>query len=69
MRIIGIDYGDARTGIAMTDALKITAQGLETIHNEGSDKKILMNRTAKNNKSYLRSIVRESPKIQPLENT
>ena len=41
MRIIGIDYGDARTGIAITDALKITAQGLETIHNEGSDKMIL----------------------------
>ena len=41
MRILGIDYGDARTGIAMTDALKITAQGLETIHNEGSDKIIL----------------------------
>jgi len=41
MRIIGIDYGDARTGIAMTDALNITAQGLETIHNEGSDKVIL----------------------------
>ena len=41
MRILGIDYGDARTGIAMTDALNITAQGLETIHNEGSDKIIL----------------------------
>ena len=41
MRILGIDYGDARTGIALTDALKITAQGLETIHNEGSDKIIL----------------------------
>ena len=41
MRILGIDYGDARTGIAITDALKITAQGLETIHNEGSDKIIL----------------------------
>lgn len=41
MRILGIDYGDARTGIAMTDALNITAQGLETIHNEGSDKLIL----------------------------
>ena len=41
MRILGIDYGDARTGIAITDALKITAQGLETIHNEGSDKVIL----------------------------
>ena len=41
MRILGIDYGDARTGIAITDALNITAQGLETIHNEGSDKLIL----------------------------
>ena len=41
MRILAIDYGDSRTGIAVTDALKITAQGLETIHNEGSDKIIL----------------------------
>ena len=41
MRILGIDYGDARTGIAITDALNITAQGLETIHNQGSDKVIL----------------------------
>ena len=41
MRILGIDYGDARTGIAITDALNITAQGLETIHNAGSDKIIL----------------------------
>ena len=41
MRILGIDYGDARTGIAITDALNITAQGLETIHNNGSDKVVL----------------------------
>jgi len=41
MRVLGIDYGDARTGIAITDALNITVQGLETIHNEGSDKLIL----------------------------
>ena len=41
MRILGIDYGDSRTGIALTDALNITAQGLETIHNQGSDKIIL----------------------------
>ena len=41
MRILGIDYGDSRTGIALTDALNITAQGLETIHNEGSDRMIL----------------------------
>ena len=40
-RILGIDYGDARTGIAITDALNITAQGLETINNKGSDKIIL----------------------------
>ncbi len=30
-RILSIDYGDARVGIAITDALNITAQGLETI--------------------------------------
>jgi len=41
MRILGIDYGDARTGIAITDGLNITAQGLETIYNNGSDKIIL----------------------------
>ena len=41
MRVLGIDYGDSRTGIAITDALNITAQGLETIYNKGSDKLIL----------------------------
>lgn len=41
MRILGIDYGDTRTGVAITDALNITAQGLETIQNKGSDKVIL----------------------------
>jgi putative Holliday junction resolvase len=41
MRILGIDYGDARTGIAITDALNITVQGLETIYNNGNDKIIL----------------------------
>ena len=41
MRILGIDYGEARTGLAITDPLNITAQGLETIYNNGSDKVIL----------------------------
>ena len=41
MRILGIDYGDARTGLAITDALNITVQGLETINNNGNDKIIL----------------------------
>lgn len=41
MRILGIDYGEARVGIAVTDELNITAQGLETIQRNGTDKTIL----------------------------
>lgn len=41
MRAIGIDYGDARVGIAITDSLGYTAQGLETIHHQGNDKVVL----------------------------
>ncbi len=40
-RKLGIDYGVARTGIAITDELGITAQGLETINSNGNDKIIL----------------------------
>ena len=31
MRKLGIDYGDSRVGIAISDELGITAQGLCTI--------------------------------------
>ncbi len=41
MRILGIDYGDSRVGIAITDGLNITAQGIETIQRNGTDKTIL----------------------------
>ena len=41
MRILGIDYGEARTGFAITDELGITAQGLETLQSNGSDRLIL----------------------------
>lgn len=41
MRILGIDYGEARVGVAITDSLNITAQGLETIQRNGSDKIVL----------------------------
>ena len=41
MRSLGIDYGDARVGIALTDPLGITAQGLETIDYKGNDKALL----------------------------
>jgi len=41
MRILGIDYGEARVGVAITDSLNITAQGLETIQRNNSDKTVL----------------------------
>ena len=41
MRKLGIDYGDSRVGLAITDELGITAQGLETIHCNGNDKIVL----------------------------
>jgi len=41
MRLLGIDYGDSRVGLAITDELGITAQGLETIHHKGNDKIVL----------------------------
>ena len=41
MRMLGIDYGDARVGVAITDELNITVQGLETIKRNNSDKIVL----------------------------
>ncbi|MBR1803178.1 MAG: Holliday junction resolvase RuvX [Clostridia bacterium] len=41
MRKLGIDYGDSRVGLALTDELNITAQGLETISHYGNDKIVL----------------------------
>ena len=41
MRTLGIDYGETRTGFAITDSLNITVQGLETAINNGNDKILL----------------------------
>jgi putative Holliday junction resolvase len=38
MRILGIDYGDARVGVAVSDMLGFTAQGVRTIKNKGMKK-------------------------------
>lgn len=38
MRTLGIDYGDARVGVAVSDLLGITAQGFKTIKNTGIKK-------------------------------
>lgn len=50
-RILSIDYGDVRVGLALTDPLNITAQGLETLVINGSDKKFI---------SGIRKIISES---------
>lgn len=36
MRLMGIDFGDARVGIALSDPLGIMAQGYGTIKNDGT---------------------------------
>ena len=41
MRKLGLDYGDSRIGVSITDELGITVQGLETIHHNGNDKLVL----------------------------
>ena len=41
MRLLGIDYGDSRVGLAISDPLGITAQGLETITHNANDKIVL----------------------------
>ena len=35
MRILGIDYGDARVGVAVTDIMGFMANGVKTIKNKG----------------------------------
>lgn len=42
MRILGIDYGDSRIGIAVSDPMGWTAQGLETVKSKESVKKALL---------------------------
>lgn len=34
-RLMGLDYGDSRTGVAVSDLLGITAQGVESIKHTG----------------------------------
>jgi len=38
MRILGIDYGDARVGVAVSDPMGFTAQGVKTLNNKVFDK-------------------------------
>ena len=38
MRILGIDYGDSRVGIAVSDPMGWTTQGVKTIPNKGRER-------------------------------
>ncbi len=40
-RILGIDYGDVRVGLAVSDTLRITAQGLDNLVINKSDNKFI----------------------------
>ncbi len=42
MRILGIDYGDSRIGVAISDPMGWTAQGLEMIKSKDSLKKAVL---------------------------
>lgn len=41
MRIMGLDFGDKKIGVALSDPMGWTAQGLEVIHSGGSVKSAL----------------------------
>ena len=38
MRIMGLDYGSRTVGVAVSDALGLTAQGVETVTREEENK-------------------------------
>lgn len=41
MKIMGLDYGEARTGVAVSDELGMFAHGLETIEHGANEKKLI----------------------------
>lgn len=52
-RILAIDYGSVRIGIAMSDPLKIIAQGLKTIQNNSDAIREIASIVRKNNVSTI----------------
>ena len=61
-RILGIDYGDVRVGLAISDELVITAQGLDTLVIKGSIKKLISHVIQLNEKYSINTIVIGYPK-------
>ena len=42
MRVMGLDYGSKTVGVAISDPLGITAQGIETIHRKADVRHLLV---------------------------
>lgn len=38
MKILGVDFGEARTGVAVSDALGLTAQGIKTVYGRNPER-------------------------------
>ena len=61
-KILGIDYGDARVGLAITDALKITAQPMDTLVIQGDINRLIKKINEINEQSKLEKVVIGYPK-------
>jgi len=46
-RVMAIDYGTRRVGVALSDVLRLTAHGFETISWNGEDSRFVLDRIAK----------------------
>lgn len=61
-RILGIDYGEVRVGLAVSDELGITAQGLDTLIINGNEKKLISHVLELVNQYSINTIVIGYPK-------
>ena len=61
-KILGIDYGDARVGLAITDILKITAQPIDTLEIHGDVSLLIKKIKEINEQSKLEKVVIGYPK-------
>lgn len=61
-RILAVDYGDVRVGLAVSDPLLITAQGLDTFTSNGNDKKLISHISELIKKYDINKVVVGNPK-------
>ena len=61
-RILAIDYGEQRVGVAISDELRITAQGLPTVEIRGSEKNFF--REIKKIDTFIPRLLEFVPKVE-----